>query len=207
MLLLCICQPAATAIAQSSTPATSSPTVAVPPLSGEGRSSPNGSPIRLPEPATAAQSDLPADRSPASPVASQGNQSDRPPPSRNQRPAVVELAPELMYLRDESGKLVPVPGFSYEDFLELMRLKHELAQPAVEAPPYSFQQIILEGETNGRLAHLTARFDVLLTEPDWVQVPLGMGSAALEGPVDYEGGGECLLDYYERESQYRAWLR
>ncbi|MFM1904409.1 MAG: hypothetical protein RLZZ440_2309, partial [Planctomycetota bacterium] len=44
--------------------------------------------------------------------------------------AVRETLPELYYLEDDSGRLVPVPGFRYRDFMELFRLREGLAGAA-----------------------------------------------------------------------------
>ena len=48
-------------------------------------------------------------------------------------PPVVEVAPQLFYLQNDAGRLVPVPGFRYRDFIDLMRLKDGL--PGQPEPP------------------------------------------------------------------------
>ena len=50
--------------------------------------------------------------------------------SERQRP--VEQPPEIFYLPDDGGRLVPVPGFQYRDCLELLGLRDRL--PGVPRP-------------------------------------------------------------------------
>src|SRR5437879_4734099 len=47
-----------------------------------------------------------------------------------------EVKPELFYLLDKSGKLLPVPGFTFEDFIKLHRLQKRLDQQE-QQPHYS----------------------------------------------------------------------
>jgi hypothetical protein len=55
-------------------------------------------------------------------------------------PPVRESAPEIFYVPDDAGRLVPVPGFRYRDFVELLRLKEGL--PGLpEAPPAVLEQV------------------------------------------------------------------
>jgi hypothetical protein len=118
------------------------------------------------------------------------------------------MKPELHYLRDKDGRLVPVPGFGYEDFLDLIKLKQrsEQAEPA-GAPDYSLQQLVISGEAHEQSAELTVRFDIRVRRGAWVRVPLGMGGAALDGAADYEGPGDYLLSYDDASDQHIAWIR
>ena len=55
---------------------------------------------------------------------------------------VEQVLPEIFYLRDDAGQLVPVPGFRYRDFVDLLRLTEGLpglpeAPAAVERPTAS----------------------------------------------------------------------
>jgi len=122
-------------------------------------------------------------------------------------PAIEEVKPEVLYLRDKSGRLVPVPGFTYEDFIELIGLKQRLAEPAPAVPDFSLQQLIISGKAGEQTAELTVRIDVRVRKPDWVRVPLGLGETALAGAAEYVGQGEHFLHYDESTKQYVAWLR
>ncbi len=49
---------------------------------------------------------------------------------------VRERSPELYYIEDAAGRLVPVPGFRYRDFMELFRIKEGLGAPALPPPAF-----------------------------------------------------------------------
>jgi hypothetical protein len=49
------------------------------------------------------------------------------------QPMVRESAPEIFYMQDDAGRLVPVPGFRYRDFVDLLRIKEGL--PGLPEPP------------------------------------------------------------------------
>jgi hypothetical protein len=126
---------------------------------------------------------------------------------RGPRQAIEEVRPEVMYLREKSGRLVPVPGFSYEDFLELLRLKQRADLPPDKVPDVSHQQLLIAGTADGQVAQLTARFDIQVRATDWVAAPLGLAGLALSGPPEYQGSGDCFINYDEGQQQYVAWLR
>jgi hypothetical protein len=65
-------------------------------------------------------------------------------------PEVRELSPELYYLKDESGRLVPVPGFGYRDFLELFRIKEGLGGPALP-PPAILESVVVRIDARGSM--------------------------------------------------------
>ncbi|MEX2139291.1 MAG: hypothetical protein WD894_08525 [Pirellulales bacterium] len=209
MLLLVICIPLVGAFGQSPTTFEPSDAETSTAVSAGTRNQPtdarkSGASTKAAE----TQNERPTERTPeTASVAGDREKSEKGVSGSSRPPAVEELRPEVMYLRDKSGKLVPVPGFSYEDFLELLRLKQGPVPPGHELPKYSLQQALIEGETNGQQALLTARFDVQVVGSEWVQVPLGLGRVVLEGPIEYEGDGDSLIDYDEASRQYKAWLR
>ena len=60
---------------------------------------------------------------------------------RAPQPALRESAPEIFYLEDDAGRLVPVPGFRYRDFVDLLRIKEGL--PGLpEPPPAVLEQVV-----------------------------------------------------------------
>ena len=90
---------------------------------------------------------------------------------------VGEVKPEVFYVRDKDGRLVPVPGFSYEDFIRYYRLKQQFDQPDRSALQPA--ALTITGQTVGDRAELTAVFKVLVTTADWVRVPLRMNKLVL----------------------------
>lgn len=120
--------------------------------------------------------------------------------------SVQELKPDVLYLRDENGKLEPVLGFSLEDFERLLATGSTRggAQPR---PSYRLERVAVEGSAKGERAELSIRFTVFVDDKDWVRVPLRLGSTVLRGDVKYTGPGEQFLDFDDATDEYVAWIR
>jgi hypothetical protein len=58
-------------------------------------------------------------------------------------PAVREVEPELYYLENEAGRLVPVPGFQYRDFVELLRLREGMPKLPT-APEAVLERLVMQ---------------------------------------------------------------
>ena len=136
-------------------------------------------------------------------------------------PRVEEVAPELFYLEDDTGNLVPVPGFRYRDFVELLRLKEGL--PGLpEAPAAVIESIRIRCDLTGDEAAgggtcpITAEIVVRQLRSGWAGVPLELGGLLLTSPVRHEGPGRVLLTAEPEASRanrpgprhrgYRAWF-
>jgi hypothetical protein len=118
---------------------------------------------------------------------------------------VEEAKPSLYYLKDKQGNLQPVPNFTFEDFEELYRLKHQLVQ-ADQRPRYSIQQISASGIVAGGQAELTIQFRILVREAEWVRVPLHLDQAMLREQPKYEGPGEHFVHFEGDNEGYVAWI-
>jgi hypothetical protein len=140
-------------------------------------------------------------------------------------PPVRELAPELYYLKDESGRLVPVPGFGYSDFLEMFRIKEGLGGPALP-PPAILESVVVRIDARG-LSDVTTTTGAQPSGPagdrrtacpvevsirvrqsrrGWAMVPLGLGRVLLDGPPRHEGPGRMLVDADPEGGGYRCWF-
>jgi hypothetical protein len=117
-----------------------------------------------------------------------------------------EVKPEVYYVRDKDGHLVPAPNFSYDDFVKYYRLKEQLERPEAK-PHYNLQQATVQGAANGERAELAVELKVLTTDADWVRVPLRLGRCALREPAVYKGSGEEFLQYDANGDGYVCWLR
>jgi hypothetical protein len=74
--------------------------------------------------ATEKRSDAIASRGDEQPNREQSNdESHEKRNTETQGRQAIEIKPEVQYLRDRNGQLVPVPGISYEEFTELFRLR------------------------------------------------------------------------------------
>ena len=110
---------------------------------------------------------------------------------------LAEQPPPIHYLPDDSGRLVPVPGFGYRDFLELLELKSGL--PVVPRPP----DVVIErveidvdarqGEADDR-GRLVVRLDLRQSRAGQVEVPLGLDGVFLDAAPEYEGPGRFVVE-------------
>jgi hypothetical protein len=143
--------------------------------------------------ATAVRADEPA-APPATPAAS---------------PPVGEVRPEIYYLKDDAGRLVPVPGFRYRDFLELFRLREGL--PATLEPPAVVLESIVvrcdlvRADAAAGTCPATVECVVRQTRPGWASVPLGFDGLLLSDPPRHEGPGRMVVDA-DPAGGYRGWF-
>ena len=123
-------------------------------------------------------------------------------------PAAKEVGPEIFYLRDDAGRLVPVPGFGYRDFVELLRLKDGL--PGVPQPPAAvLERVEVSGDvavTGGGVCELTITLRLRQTRAGWARVPLALSGLALTATPEHDGEGRLLLEADAATGGYDAWL-
>lgn len=133
-----------------------------------------------------------------------------PPAAAGQAPAVREEAPELYYLQDDAGRLVPVPGFRYADFLELFRIREGLGGPALP-PAAVLESVVVTIEARGlepagRSCPVAVEFRVRQTRGGWAMVPLDLGQVLLDAPPEHDGPGRMLVDADPQGKGYRCWF-
>lgn len=130
--------------------------------------------------------------------------------ARGAEPAatVSEAEPELFYLRDDAGRLVPVPGFHYRDFVDLLRLKDGL--PGLPQPPAAvLERIDVSGDLPARdrsVCQVTVTAHLRQIRAGWARIPLALGGFVLTGSPKHEGGGRFILDADAKARGYDAWL-
>ncbi len=129
-------------------------------------------------------------------------------PSRSDTaaPRVEESQPPLYFLKDKDGNLVPVPGFSLEDFKKYYDLKNNLTQPD-RRPRYSIQRVSVDAEAGESHAKLTIDIEVVAGQDGWVRVPLHLNRAVLRRTATYKGQGEHLLHFEATGDGYVCWFR
>lgn len=116
-----------------------------------------------------------------------------------------EVLPKIFLLKDKDGKLQPMPGMGFEDFMEAWKQKQQLAQP-VKLPAYSVQKLSIGGTVSGTRAELLAEFSISVMARGWVGVPLRLNESIVREPV-MEGPGEHVLDYDPARDGYIVWIR
>jgi len=119
-------------------------------------------------------------------------------PVRPQATAGVrELEPELYYLEDDAGGLVPVPGFRYRDFVDLIRLREGL--PGIpELPGAVLEQVRVRvimppRDDNQQTAVAEVEAVIRQTRPGWVMLPLKLPELVLTAPPRVTGAGRVIL--------------
>ncbi len=135
------------------------------------------------------------------------------------------VAPDLFYLENEAGRLVPVPGFRYRDFVDLMRLKEGL--PGQPEPPAAVLETIRvmatlpappsPGGAPQRMCDAVIELTVRQTRAGWASLPIELPGLVVAGPPRHEGPGQAVVTAneagrgagaaHEREPLgYRLWL-
>jgi len=123
--------------------------------------------------------------------------------------AVTEAGPEIYYLEDEAGRLVPVPGFRYRDFLELFRLREGL--PAALEPPATVLESVVvrcdltRADAAAGTCPATVEFTVRQTRPGWARLALGLDGLVLGAAPRHEGPGRIVIDA-DPDGGYRGWF-
>lgn len=112
--------------------------------------------------------------------------------------SVREALPELFYLEDDGGRLVPVPGFRYRDFMELFRLKEGLAGPA-QPPAAVIERVVCRIDGRGEASagagwSATIECSIRQWRSGWVAVPVGLRGFLLEASPVHEGPGRMVVD-------------
>ena len=121
---------------------------------------------------------------------------------------IEERKPEIYYLENDAGRLVPVPGFRYRDFVDLLRLKEGLPGPA-QPPAAVLEEIRVQADlaaTADGACPVTVVCTIRQSRPGWVDVPLGSAGLILARPPGYRGPGRLLVDAGSDGRGYRAWL-
>ena len=124
-------------------------------------------------------------------------------------PRIAEGRPELFYLKGEDGRLVPVPGFRYRDFVELFRLKEGL--PNAARPPAAVLELVtiradLADAAESGVAAVSVECTVRQTEAGWAAVPLALDGLLLAAPPRHEGPGRVVVDPAPAGAGFRAWF-
>jgi len=121
-------------------------------------------------------------------------------------PAVEESGPTLYYLKDKDGNLVPMAGFTFEEFKAYYDVKQGFARRE-QRPRYSLQRMSVEAVAVGNHAELTIVLWVFVRQEGWTRVPLHFRGAMLREAVVYRGPGEQLLHIEDAGDGHVSWIR
>ena len=110
------------------------------------------------------------------------------------------------YLRDKDGKLVAMPGWTFEEFEQLYQRSQGLAEPDL-TPRWVIESMSAAGTARGSHAELSVTLGIVLGDDRPVQVPLRLDQAVLRAPLGYDGPGQPLVFFDDRTGGYVAVLQ
>ena len=142
----------------------------------------------------------------AQPAAGAKDRDAKPPAANQAADGVREVKPEVYYLRDKDGKLVPVPDFSYEEFKRLYDLDKRLATPTDTPPQFSLPGLSIQGQVKGDRAELRVQWKIHVRHDGWVRIPLRMNQAILREAPHWDGPGRQLLEFDADRDGYVFWV-
>jgi len=104
--------------------------------------------------------------------------------------------PDLFYVEDETGRLVPVPGFGYGDFIDMVRIRQGL--PATAKPPALVLEsltVTLDVPATGDVVDCRAAIDATVrrTRAGWAGLPIDLRGLVLDAPPVHDGPGTAIL--------------
>jgi hypothetical protein len=108
--------------------------------------------------------DRPAPPAPAAAAAGKSSTSDKTLPDRasaNSPAAPPDAQLPLYYLKDKQGNLQAVPGFRFEDFVELYKVKNQLDERE-RKPAYALARMTAVGSVTGDRAELNIQFTIVV---------------------------------------------
>lgn len=120
-------------------------------------------------------------------------------------PTFGAVKPDVYYLRDKQGALVPVPDFSYEDFMRLYDLDRKLSDRTTP-PAYVLSNLMLTGRVDGDQATIRMQARIVSRREGWVRIPLRFNGAVLRDQPKYDGGGTILAESVRDSDGFVVWI-
>jgi hypothetical protein len=119
---------------------------------------------------------------------------------RAEEPGVEESPTRVFYLEDEDGQLVPVPGFTLQDFDRLLLQE----RPARVTPTAALREMTLKGQARDSLVDFDVSLSVTTETAGWTPVPLRLPEAVLS-KFEVQGPDSWRLE--SGDEGYILWLR
>ena len=111
---------------------------------------------------------------------------------------VMQVEPNLYYVEDDLGRLIPVPGFRYRDFIDLVRLRDGLpAQP--EMPGVILEKlrikIVLPAPAEKSVAYADINVECVMRSmrQGWNMLPIQLPELIISEPPVVIGDGEVVV--------------
>ncbi|HVA44746.1 MAG TPA: hypothetical protein VNH11_00010 [Pirellulales bacterium] len=119
--------------------------------------------------------------------------------------AVQRVEPDILYIRDKNGDLLPLINISLED----IRAYVESRDASATAPRATarLERLEVRGEVVGDYAVLSMELTIAASDPGWVRVPLRLGNFVLTEPPKFAAAGEHLMEFDPDGREFVAWFR
>ena len=118
---------------------------------------------------------------------------------------VREAKPDLIYILDKNGNLVPILDMSWEQFQNMY--DRERGGRSMAGPPaYSIQRLMISGRVDSDRARLKITADILLKQPGWIRIPLRFGEVVSRELPNWDGAAEHFL-HFEIDDGYVWWVK
>ncbi|MBC7353298.1 MAG: hypothetical protein H5U08_13125, partial [Thermogutta sp.] len=129
-----------------------------------------------------------------------------PPTSQPSPPAVEEVKPEQIYLRDADGSLKLMLGWTMAQFEELVRLRDALEQRS-RPPAYALEGVNITGKAFDHYAELLIECKVRILTDTPVRVPLGLEQMILREIPRRADGSQLLIFRSQNDGGYVVYLQ
>ena len=137
-----------------------------------------------------AQNESAAKDEPAAQVEPTASPSSPGKPSSDLLPG--EVGPDVSLLRDKQGRLQAVLGFSFEDFMEIYRLKNDLAR-IDERPRFVITRSEISGVLKNQVVLSSMVLTIELADSKWVRIPLGLTNSNVDEDAKLDGKGAVFI--------------
>lgn len=133
----------------------------------------------------------------------------REPSPRASGVVIEEVKPELYYLEDDAGGLVPVPGFRYRDFVDLIRLREGL--PGLpELPGAVLERVRVKvtmptaAASDQRTAAVSVEAVLRQARAGWVMLPLKLPELVITESPETSGSGQVIVTVDQSQPDDRS---
>ncbi|HQU41572.1 MAG TPA: hypothetical protein PK867_02120, partial [Pirellulales bacterium] len=119
--------------------------------------------------------------------------------------AVQRVEPDIHYIRDKNGDLVPLINLSLDDIRAYMESRD--ASATAPRATARLERLEVRGEVVGDYAVLSMELTIAASDPGWVRVPLRLGNFVLTEPPKFAAAGEHLMEFDPDGREFVAWFR
>jgi hypothetical protein len=137
----------------------------------------------------------------------QDTETTPPEPPSAGTPQVLEVGPDIYYVKDENGDLIKVLNLTMPELHRMMQRDPKQTDANPQLPSFTVQSLQVRGKHVETRVQLTVEVTIRLLTEDWVRVPLRLGNAVWREPPRHEGDTEAVVLSEGPNEGYACWLR